>query len=536
MVYLTSDPNHVDISVLDTKSSLRLADYRTGMMFEDSTCKETVLSPTRMVCPFEKCSSILQNKQDLRRHVNSVHDRLLCDICLNHKKAFSFEYEIFENKAALLLHQKNVSGHPMCKICKSCFYSEDELITHCREKHEACHICQNRKRRLLNQQDKRYITPAVFDQDHYFSDYASLEEHFKRDHFMCTDPICLESKFIVFENEIELKAHSAEVHLDRKLQRSRLRQLQRIDVPFSQPSSAKNILARRTEHRGSKSQEVPNEEAESPRSQAVEPPPRDNSNFFFPLASSTQQQTWELFETRNLELATFLEKLNFSSDDVKSRCRKFQQNQMVARELTANLYRVFGPEQFQKILPRLIELEDNSIKRAELCSCFKEQVDKILAFPSLPSRQAPPSSSSYYSTLITGEKRNIPLFKGRILSKKTGIHSAPSDPCKNPLSLLPGVSFSQPKAPAVPKARQDFSQAVGGVSSRPKLSNVIPKSQQDFPSLSDRDTIQGLSPELEEDSFIIGGGHSSQETLPSTETSGTSTRKKKWKTVRHIGL
>ena len=505
-------------------------------MFEDATCMEAVLSPTKMICPVEKCNSILQNKPDLRRHVNAVHGRLLCDICLNHKKAFSFEYETFENKSILLLHQKNVSGHPMCKICKSCFYSEDELITHCREKHEACHICQNRKRRLLNQQDKRYITPAVFDQDHYFENYTSLEEHFKHDHFLCIDSICLESKFIVFENEIELKAHMAEIHLDRKLQRSKQRQLQRIAVPFSQPP-LKSTLSRQGESQRVRSQEIKPDILEDFQNRSVESSSRDNSNFFFPLSPGARPQTWELFESRNLELSSFLEKLGKASDDIKTMCRKFQQNQITARELVSDLYRNFGPDQFQNLLPKLIELEDNPTKKTELCNCFKEQVDKIMAFPSLPTQQQIlPSStapSSHYSSLITGGKRNIPVFKGRILSKKGAHLSPPSDPCKNPLSLLPGVTFSHPKVPSGPRTKQEFSQVVGGASSRPKPTDLVPKSQQDFPSLTEKASIQVPNPVLD-DSFVIGGEHPSH--VASTETTDASTKKKKWKTVRHIGL
>jgi hypothetical protein len=529
MVYLTSNPGRFELSKFENISK-NFADYQLGMIFEDKICRDLVLTPLKVTCPIDKCHANLQNKSDLRRHINSVHNRLLCDICLSHKKVFSCEFETFEHKAALLAHQKNSSGHPMCKICKSCFYSEDELITHSREKHESCHICQNRKRRLLNQQDNRYITPAIFDQDHYFADYDSLEEHFKQDHFICTDSVCLESKFIVFENEIELKAHLAEVHLDKKLQRSKQRQLQKINISFSRPSTSSNSPTKERVNQKNVSNEVK-------EAQKQEPAPKDNSNFFFPLSNVTQVQTWELFEARSLELSSMIEKSRLSLDEIRDYCRQFQQNQINSRQLIANLYRLLGSDNFQKIIPKLLELEEDSLKKVELNHAFKDQIDKILAFPSLPTQQAPPpSSSSYYSTLITGKKQNIPVIKGRILPKKTAHHSAPTDPSKYPLSLLPGVSFSQTKFSTTPRHNRDFSQVVGGAPSQTAAAKDIkPRDPQDFPSLNQKTTKPEPNAELDEDLFVIGAPAPQQTAFSSTDAS-TTTKKKKWKTVRHIGL
>ena len=41
----------------------------------------------------------------------------------------------------------------------------------------------------------------------YYVDYNSLEQHFRNDHFTCIDQECLEKKFIVFDSEMDLKAH-----------------------------------------------------------------------------------------------------------------------------------------------------------------------------------------------------------------------------------------------------------------------------------------------------------------------------------------
>jgi hypothetical protein len=71
------------------------------------------------------------------------------------------------------------------------------LYTHCRDKHERCHICDRRDGTRKQQ---------------YFVNYDSLEVHFRKDHFLCPDRECLEKKFVVFDSEMDLKAHQIETH------------------------------------------------------------------------------------------------------------------------------------------------------------------------------------------------------------------------------------------------------------------------------------------------------------------------------------
>jgi hypothetical protein len=32
--------------------------------------------------------------------------------------------------------------HPMCEFCKECYFGDDELFVHMRERHEECFICK----------------------------------------------------------------------------------------------------------------------------------------------------------------------------------------------------------------------------------------------------------------------------------------------------------------------------------------------------------------------------------------------------------
>lgn len=69
------------------------------------------------------------------------------------------------------------------------YYTVDELFEHCKKDHEQCFICKGKG--ILNQ---------------YYKDYPMLESHFDS-HYKCKERECLERKFVVFENDIDLVAH-----------------------------------------------------------------------------------------------------------------------------------------------------------------------------------------------------------------------------------------------------------------------------------------------------------------------------------------
>lgn len=80
------------------------------------------------------------------------------DLCIRFKKVFAHEHILYHpsqlpihlpsiprrnvNKNAL--QDQNVEGgiHPLCQFCRECFFGDDELFAHMREKHEECFICK----------------------------------------------------------------------------------------------------------------------------------------------------------------------------------------------------------------------------------------------------------------------------------------------------------------------------------------------------------------------------------------------------------
>jgi len=147
------------------------------------------------------------------------------DLCTRNKKVFTHEHELF-TAVELQKHQRygddnpgaadqsGFKGHPECGFCSQRFYGDDELYLHCRDKHERCHICDRRDGSRQQQ---------------YYVNYHSLEMHFKKEHFLCPDRECLEKKFVVFDSDMDLKAHQLEIHPS-GLSKDALRDARRVDM------------------------------------------------------------------------------------------------------------------------------------------------------------------------------------------------------------------------------------------------------------------------------------------------------------------
>jgi len=147
------------------------------------------------------------------------------DLCSWNKKVFTHEHTLFTAQE-LRKHervgddqpgsenQSGFKGHPECAFCRQRFYSSDELYVHCREKHERCFLCDR-------------TNPSA--QQQYYVDYDSLLVHFSDDHFMCGEQECLDKKFVVFDSEMDLKAHQLEAHPN-LFSKGALRDARRIDM------------------------------------------------------------------------------------------------------------------------------------------------------------------------------------------------------------------------------------------------------------------------------------------------------------------
>ncbi|KAF1815930.1 hypothetical protein P152DRAFT_471303 [Eremomyces bilateralis CBS 781.70] len=202
-------------------------DGNLGIKFEKREIFEDTVLLLRYNCPDPTCDVACSGWPELHRHVRNVHHKTLCDLCTRHKKVFTHEHTLF-NRASLQKHERHgddnpgdleqsgFRGHPECGFCRMRFYDDDELYTHCRDKHERCHICDRRNQGTNTRQQ-------------YYQNYTELELHFRKQHFLCPDRECLEKKFVVFESELDIKGHQLEAHPD-GLSKDARRDAQRVDI------------------------------------------------------------------------------------------------------------------------------------------------------------------------------------------------------------------------------------------------------------------------------------------------------------------
>jgi E3 ubiquitin-protein ligase ZNF598 len=183
-------------------------DTNLGIKYEKDEILEDTVLLLRYNCPDKDCDAACLGWPDLHRHVRSKHNKTMCDLCTRNKKVFTHEHELFtfgelrkherygdDNPGAI--DQSGFKGHPECGFCRQRFYGDDELYTHCREKHERCHICDRRNGGRNPQ---------------YYMNYQELEKHFAAEHFVCLDAECQANKTNVFESEMDLKAHQLAEH------------------------------------------------------------------------------------------------------------------------------------------------------------------------------------------------------------------------------------------------------------------------------------------------------------------------------------
>jgi hypothetical protein len=190
-----------------TDANISSTDDNIGIKYANEDIVGDTVLLLRYNCPDLDCSFAGLGWPDLHRHVQNVHHKRMCDLCTRNKKVFTHEHDMFGDKELRdhmrkgddkpgAVDQTGFRGHPLCSFCGERFYDDDKLYEHCRNKHERCFLCDRRDSR----------------QPHYFVDYDSLEKHFMKDHYLCLDKECLEKKFVVFESEIDLKAHQLSEH------------------------------------------------------------------------------------------------------------------------------------------------------------------------------------------------------------------------------------------------------------------------------------------------------------------------------------
>lgn len=186
-------------------SKFSSSDDKHGIDFTSEKVRDATLGLLKYkcsICPKNEAPEFPGFKK-YNEHLKSAHNRMICLICANHGHSFPCEMAIYTVNQLKNHHSRGddegFKGHPMCAFCTGKrFYSDDELYIHMRNEHERCHICDR-------------IDP---NQPQYFKNYDQLFEHFRTSHYVCTVQKCLDDKFVVFKDDMELQAHILKEHGD----------------------------------------------------------------------------------------------------------------------------------------------------------------------------------------------------------------------------------------------------------------------------------------------------------------------------------
>ncbi|OWB55492.1 hypothetical protein B5S28_g1364 [[Candida] boidinii] len=185
-----------------TNSDIVTSNEEHGIDFTSFNSRDDTLNLLKYKCPVKSChGEEFTTFKKLNEHCKQIHDKQYCTLCGNFKKAFISELKLYTFKQ-LQTHkskgdEEGFNGHPLCKFCNGQrFYSDDELFVHLREKHEKCHVCDQQN-------------PG---KPQYFKNYDGLFEHFRMVHYVCNVQSCLDQKFVVFGDELDLRAHMIKEH------------------------------------------------------------------------------------------------------------------------------------------------------------------------------------------------------------------------------------------------------------------------------------------------------------------------------------
>lgn len=153
-----------------------------------------------------------RNIMALRGHVKEQHRSVFCGVCIASRAEYKSMLPVYpldsygRGKKSARLNEHMKTTHPPCRFCNISFFDDDQLYNHLVKAHESCNVCERAGR-----------------MHEYFRNFAALEEHYRRNHFVCEDPGC---RGIVFASKFDLQAHTVQRHRSDLPKNARSRRLQ----------------------------------------------------------------------------------------------------------------------------------------------------------------------------------------------------------------------------------------------------------------------------------------------------------------------
>ncbi|KAK2585767.1 hypothetical protein KPH14_010376 [Odynerus spinipes] len=210
-----------------------LLDTRYDIYFDNVDIQEKFYELLADVCTICEDKKVFSNFQSLKDHMRHQHELHYCDLCVENLKIFSRERRCY-TRSELAQHRRkgdiddrSHKGHPLCEFCDQRYMDNDELYRHLRRDHLYCHFCDADG---LHQ---------------YYSSYEYLRDHFRQEHFLCEEGMCVDEKFTsVFRTDIDLKAHKTSVH-GKQLSKAAAKQARTLELEFTLAPRGDNRISRR---------------------------------------------------------------------------------------------------------------------------------------------------------------------------------------------------------------------------------------------------------------------------------------------------
>ena len=200
-----------EVAVVDTPEKTffdnydKMEEFKFGIFSTDGRTKGACYYLLKIKCPIKNCKnkSFFNNKISYKKHLQNIHRRFLCELCVNNSTLLLDEHKIYREKE---FHdhlengdfdkEKNlVNLHPKCDFCNEHYFNDDLFYKHCKKAHEKCFLCKKKEYKNI-----------------YYKNYQTLEIHFSMSHYACHDKNCKLKGFVVFKTKEELEKHSVQIH------------------------------------------------------------------------------------------------------------------------------------------------------------------------------------------------------------------------------------------------------------------------------------------------------------------------------------
>ena len=147
-----------------------------------------------------QCNVKRKDSKELRGHYFGEHKMHMCLLCMEFKQVFPSEQRVYtQNEYERHLRhgdQDGCNGHPHCEFCKKRYYDSTALFVHLARDHYSCHVCSN----------------SFGVKFRYLDQYKDLENHYRKEHYFCDEPSCIERRFVCFATDVELLTHRIQYH------------------------------------------------------------------------------------------------------------------------------------------------------------------------------------------------------------------------------------------------------------------------------------------------------------------------------------